>query len=436
MQQPDNLQPGPARPLGVTPDDLERALRESLASASADVAPVRHADPAGTAIRRAKRINRRRSIAGTALVAVATVAAAMGVVQLRPAPERNAGPVWVGDPYPSILRSGDPTPTQLDPPDGSDDLRRQDLAVGDVMPVDVVLNTHLQTASGKVVDLAALGTVTQAHRADSGWLIVAAQETGRSALWWVNPDGSARELLPPVEAVVLASDGLRVAWLDGARLFSASVIRGQVSGAQQSAALTQGQPVSFLGRAVLMARTRDGGDDEYAVWWPDGGEAFKPTWNGTTVGIYGPLPDGHTVVGQVTQGQNNRACLALLDARNALTVLKTACATRLKRDGSGSVSPDGRWLVADAETANLAALVDLSGAFKQRTATATRYAGPLLTGRPVWTDANTVVRADHDGLVRVEADELAVDQAKGVEHLAVPSMKAGDRVVVASKQLV
>ncbi|MEH1124470.1 hypothetical protein [Micromonospora sp. CPCC 206061] len=434
MHQPDNLQPGPARPLGVTPDELERALRDSLAGATTDMAPVRHADPAGTAIRRAKRISRRRSVAGTALVVVATVAAAMGVVQLRPDNERYAGPAWIGDPYPSILRSADPTPTRLDPPDSSDEMRRQDLGVGDELPVDVVVTTHLQTASGKIVDLASLGTVTQAHRADGGWLMVGAQQSGRSALWWVSADGSARELLPPVEAVVLASDGLRVAWLDGARLFSASVIQGQVSGAQQSAALTQGLPVSFLGRAVLMARTRDGGD-EYAVWWPDGGGAFKPTWSGTTVGIYGPLPDGKTVVGQVLQGRGNSACLALLDARNALTVLKTACATRLKRDGAGTVSPDGRWLVADAETANLAALVDLTGAFKQRTTAATRYAGPPLAGEPVWTDTNTVVRADRDGLVQVEADELAVDQAEGVEHLAVPSMTEGDHVVVVSKQL-
>ncbi|MCW6007538.1 hypothetical protein K1W54_23760 [Micromonospora sp. CPCC 205371] len=436
MHQPDNLEPGPARPFGVTPDDLERALRDSFASATAEVAPVRHADPASTAIRRAKRINRRRSIAGTALVAAATVAVAMGVIQLRPPAERHAGPAWVGDLYPSILRSGDPTPTRFDQPDSSDDMRRQELALGDELPVDVVVTSHLQTASGKVVDLAPLGTVTQAHRADGGWLMVGVQQTGRSALWWVSPDGSTRELLPPVEAVVLANDGLRVAWLDGARLFSASVVRGEVSGAQQSAALTQGLPVSFLGRAVLMARTRDSGADEYAVWWPDGGETFKPTWNGTTVGIYGPLPDGHTVVGQVMQGQGERACLALLDARNALTVLKTACATRLKRDGAGTVSPDGRWLVADAETANLAALVDLGGAFKQRTTAATRYAGPPLSGEPVWTDANTVVRADRDGLVRVEADELAVDQAKGVEQLAVPGMKDGDHIVVVSKQLV
>jgi hypothetical protein len=435
MHQPDNLQPGPARPLGVTPDELERALRDSLAGAATDIAPVRHADPAGTAIRRAKRISRRRSVAGTALVVVATVTAAMGVAQLRPSSERYAGPAWVGDPSPSILRTGNPTPMQLDEPDSSDEMRRQDLGYGGVLPVDVVVTTRLQTASGKVIDLASLGTVTQAHRADGGWLMVGAQQSGMSALWWVGSDGSTRELLPPVQAVVLASDGLRVAWLDGARLFSASVIQGQVSGAQQSAALTQGQPVSFLGRAVLMARTRDGGVDEYAVWWPDGGGAFKPTWNGATVGIYGPLPDGKTVVGQVLQGESNRACLALLDARNALTVLKTACATRLKRDGAGTVSPDGRWLVADAETANLAALVDLGGAFKQRTTAATRYAGPPLAGEPVWTDASTVVRADRDGLVQVEADELAGDQAKGVEHLAVPKMREGDHVVVVSKQL-
>jgi hypothetical protein len=434
MHQPDNLQPGPARPFGVTPDELERALRDSLAGAASDMAPARHADPAGTAIRRAKRISRRRSVAGTALVVVATLVAAMSVAQLRPPDERHAGPAWVGDPYPSIIRSADPTPTPLDQPDGSTGLRRQDLAYGQVLPVDLVVSTRLQTATGRVLDLTSLGTVTQAHKTDGGWLMVGEQPTGRSGLWWVSADGSTRELLPPVEAVVLANDGLRVAWLDGARLFSASVVKGQVSGAQQSAAPRQGLPVSFLGSAVLMARARDGGVDEYAVWWPGGG-AFKPTWNDRTVGIYGPLPDGKTVVGQVLEGQSKRACLALLDARHALTVLKTACATRLKRDGAGAVSPDGRWLVADAETANLAALVDLGVAFKQR-ATATRYAGPPLAGEAVWTDADTVVRADGDGLVRVEADDLAADQRRGVEHLAVPNMAEGDHVVVVSNRLV
>lgn len=426
MANSDNFRPEPERPTGVT-DDLERALRDCLSGAAGkagDAYPIRNDDRVGTAIRRGRRVQRRRSAVGTALVAAATALAAVGVTQAVAAPHRYAGPAWIGDPTPEIERV-DPAPLSPSP-------ELPELAVGQRPAVDVVVSGGLRTASGKVVDLAALGQVTQVHEAEGGWLVVGGQTEDGLALWYVDQNGGQRKVLPQAKAMVLGPDGERVAWVDGARLFSARVVKGQVAAAKQVTAPPQGMPVSFVGSAVLMARSHDGTLDAYAVWWPDRG-AFQPSWNESAVTIYGPMPDGTTVVGQVAQQPDHAACLALLDASKALSVVKTACATRLAEHGAGTVSPDGRWLVADAATTDLALLIDLGSAFTTKPAPA-REAGPPITGGAVWTDAGTVVHEAAQGLVRVRVDRLAAGKA-GVEDVAVPGVAPDSILILVRKRL-
>jgi hypothetical protein len=426
MGEPDNLRPSPRRPLGVASEDLERALRETLSRAADPAHGVGEHDPGGRAIRKGRRISRRRSVVGTVLVVAATAAATVGVVQLNPGDRRYAGPAWVTDPeieqtVPVI------TPTTAVPaPMGTFD--KDKLSATDV-PVDLVVSTQLRTMTGTAITLSQLGTVTQAHEASKGWLVVGVPPAGGASLWYVGPDGTSLQVLPAVDAVALAPDGRRVAWRDSARLFSATVDQGTLKHAMQASAPREGLPVSFVGQGVVMRRTASGAERAgFDVWWPQAGRAYTPTWKPGTAEIYGPMPDGRHLIGQVAAEAGDRPCLALLDAVNALTVLKTACALQLNPRGAGTVSPDGRWLMADG--AGRARLVDLRVAFDGKGSTAD--AGPELSDQAAWTTSDTLVHVSRGGdLMRVKAGKKPE-----VEEVPVPGADADDRVLVVDPMLV
>jgi hypothetical protein len=428
MGEPDNQGPPPTRPLGVASEDLERALRETLSRAAQPTHGVGGPDPAGHAIRKGRRVNRRRSVVGIALVAAATAAATAGVVQLSPDDRRYAGPAWVEDPPPQVnqsLPAVEPT-TAVPAPSGSFD--RDRLSATDV-PVDLVVATQLRTTSGTAIALPPVGTVAQAHEATNGWLVVGVPPSGGATLWYVGPDGSSIQVLPAVDAVALAPDGRRVAWRDSARLFSAIIDRGQVKDATQTSAPAQGRPVSFVGQGVVMERAASGAEQAgFDVWWPRRGKQYTPAWKAGATEIYGPLPDGRTVVGQVSAETGDRPCLALLDAVNALTVLKTACALQLNPRGTGTVSPDGHWLAADG--VGRARLVDLRVAFDGK-ATAID-AGPELSDQAAWASGNTLVHVSrHGDLIRVKAG-----REPEVAEVPVPGADTSDRVLVVDPMLV
>ncbi|WP_173156999.1 hypothetical protein [Phytohabitans suffuscus] len=409
-------------------DDLERALRETLSRAADPAHGVGRPDPAGRAIVKGRRINRRRSVVGTALVVAATAAATVGVVQIKPDDRRYAGPAWVDDSPPEVVQSLPaiaPT-TAVPAPSGTFDRDRMSAVE---VPVDLVVASQLRTTTGTAITLPQIGTVTQAHESTKGWLVVGVLPSGGASLWYVASDGSSVQVLHAVDAVTLAPDGRRVAWRDSARLFTAVVDQGTLRDATQASAPAEGRPVSFVGHGVVMERTGAGGQQaSFDVWWPRRGTAYTPVWKPGTSEIYGPLPDGRTVVGQVSAEAGDRPCLALLDATNALEVLKTACALQLNPRGSGTVSPDGRWLVADG--AGRARLVDLRVAFDGKASAAD--AGPELSDQAAWANAATLVHVSREGdLVRVKAG-----REPEVEEVPVPGAGADDRLLVVDPMLV
>ncbi|MDQ7906799.1 hypothetical protein RB614_19980 [Phytohabitans sp. ZYX-F-186] len=428
MGEPDNLGRPPRRPLDVASDDLERALRETLSRAATPEHGVGGPDPAGRAIGKGRRINRRRSVVGTVLVVAATAAATAGVVQLNPDDRRYAGPAWIEDPPPEIVQSLPAiAPTTAVPvPSGTFD---RDKMSATRAPVDLVVATQLRTATGTAITLPQVGTVAQAHEATKGWLVVGVPPAGGSSLWYVASDGSSVQVLHAVDAVALAPDGRRVAWRDSARLFSAVVDQGTLKDATQASAPEEGLPVSFVGSGVVMERTSSGAQEAgFDVWWPRRGTPYTPEWKASTSEIYGPLPDGRTVVAQVTAEAGDRPCLALLDAVNALTVLKTACALQLTPRGDGTVSPDGRWLVADG--AGRSRLVDLRVVFEGEATSVD--AGPELTDQSAWASGSTLVHVSRDGqLMRVK-----VGREPEVDVVAVPGAGTDDRLLVVDPMLV
>ncbi|WP_326562435.1 hypothetical protein [Micromonospora sp. NBC_01796] len=390
------------------------AERAGTAPGAADPPPVAayrdrgRADELSATVRlRGRRIRRRRNaVAGAATVALVGVLAGVAVLP-------------IGDPS-SVVRPGT-------------------LA----LPVDVVVPAGLRTVTGELVDLAAVGPVVQASRTPGGWLVVGAHPPGRSTLWYVPNTGPPSPLLTDVRAAVVAPDGRRVAWRAGGQLLLAPVEQGRLGPVRRTDAPERVVPAGFVGAAVLLRRRTVGADEQYDLWWPDRG-AYRRSGGDPAITIYGPLPDGRTVVGQLPAADGDRPCLALLDAARELAPIRVTCALPLAPGGRGTISPDGRWLVANGvfehwfgdtagagnATAELALVIDLSTVFGS--APVIRAAGPRLAGPVAWTAGGILLHAGDQGrLLRVTPDRVPGPDPV-VDRLPVPETGTNDRLLVVS----
>jgi len=410
----------------MTSGQLERSLRETFAQQSA-VPPV-CVDPAGSVIRRGRRIQRRRGVLGATLVAVATVAVSALSIQFTAPGGGSTGPAFAGNPLAGPVDAspgvGAATPAapRIEPP-----------------PVDVVVGTHLHSVSGRLIDLANVGTVVAARRSGDAFLVVTAAAGYGSTLWVVREDDAPNAVLPAVDEIVLAPDGSRVAWRDGDRMSVAPVAEGRLGTAVQSGAPAGGRLTSFLGAGVLLARGRPGGvNDGYDVWWPARG-THGAAWSESVTSVYGLLPDGRTAVGQVQVGAEKRPCLALLAADGGLAPIRTTCALQLTPAGHGAVSPDGRWLIVNGRPADSArasdpgraTVVELDEVFDGRPVV--RTAEFVLADDVVWTAADTLLHVGPDGdLIRVTVSRVSGGGKIELNRVAVPGANAGARMILAA----
>ncbi|MGW0431471.1 hypothetical protein ACWDV4_02805 [Micromonospora sp. NPDC003197] len=413
----------------VSPDELEQALRDSLSRQVAT--PPGTTDLAGAAIRRANRTRRRRSFAGAALAILATVAGSAGMAQVGGggSADRLEPIVVLGDP-PTATESA--VPTRSTPSTPGPDGRRGTIST-EAPLVDIVVATDLSTAGGEALDLSAIGEVVRAQRVPGGWLVVGAASGTARTLWFVTRSGPPEVIVADVDAVVLSSDGQRIAWRKQAQLYAATVANGQMITWVGISAPDEATPVGFVGVAVLLRRDGDAGVAGYDLWRPTSSEPHQAAWKTRMVGYYGVLQDGHTVVGQVSVAGATEPCLGLLDAARDLALVRTTCALPLNPDGRGTMSPDGRWLLVNRKptsgTQSTALAVDLRTAF-ERTPTV-RPAGPPVADATVWSDAQTVVHFGEQGeLVRVALDWAAAGLDGAVQRFPGPSVPSGSRPIL------
>ncbi|MFI7575041.1 hypothetical protein [Micromonospora sp. NPDC049497] len=390
----------------MSPDELEQALRETLARRVA-VPPRLTADPAGVAIRRAARSQRRRTLAGVAMAAVTTVAVSTGMVQLGREPRMpNEAVVVLGDPYAS---SRPPTTQSVAP-----SMPAVDLPVG----VDLVLGDVLATADGRRLTLAGLRPVDRVQRSrdSDGWLVVGGPTAAGRSLWAVRPTGPPQVLLSGADEIVLSGDGRQVAWREGTQLGEGGILNNKVVAVVRRAAPDAAFPVGFAGDRVLIRLhpERPG----HALWHPPTGQVSVGP-DRTTTHVHGPGPDG-LVVAQVSAGTPRRPCLALLDPARDLAPARTTCGPALTGDGRGGVSPDGRWLLVNGR--DTALLVDLAAA----TPTG-RPAGPPVVGDVAWTP-DTALHVTADGML-VQVEAAAVVAGREVSSSPVAGLASGDRAL-------
>ncbi|SCE83220.1 hypothetical protein GA0070214_102366 [Micromonospora chaiyaphumensis] len=384
----DNRTGGPKRQLPVTEDELERALRQTLAGRVATSRPLA-ADPAGAALRRARRTARRRTLTGLALAGVATVLVTTGMAQLGgPSGHGGTPTVVLGDPDGF---SPSPLPTTASPVPGPGPVRAE---------LDLIVGSWLDTSGGERRELTGVSGVERAQRVPDygGWLVTSAATAAGRTLWWVPPNGSDPQvLLAGADAVVVSTDGRQVAWRDGGYLAAAGVVGGQLVASTRTTAPAGATPVGFAGDAVLIRQPDHGG---VGVWRRSAGGTPGGA-NRDVLTVYGTLPDGR-VVGLVSAGTPRRPCVALLDPTRDLAPLRTGCGPAVATDGLGGVSADGRWLLLNARTSAL--LVDLAGLGAGATS---HPAGPAVAGAVAWTRSGAALHVDATGgLVRVRPDRV------------------------------
>ncbi|HYN92984.1 MAG TPA: hypothetical protein VES42_03960, partial [Pilimelia sp.] len=218
----------------MTPGDLETALRDCLVRGAAQV-PASGESAADTVVladrvlRRARTVRRRRATGGA--LSVVVVAAAAGVAIAGPG--RQAPP-----PVPHVIAGGSETPqhvaasaTPASPPAEPDivpgTVRREQMASRG-LPVDVVVGGRLRTTAGESIDVAGLGEVVAAYRVRDGWLVLGAPVRAGSSLWLVTEGADPRPVLRAVDTVVLAEDGVRLAWRAADRVHVGALVAGEV----------------------------------------------------------------------------------------------------------------------------------------------------------------------------------------------------------------
>ncbi|MET8906637.1 hypothetical protein [Micromonospora sp. NPDC004551] len=373
----------------MTEDELERALRQTLAGRVATSRPL-SADPAGAALRRARRTARRRTLTGLALAGVATVLVTTGMAQLGgPTGHGGTPTVVLGDPDGF---SPSPLPTATSPAPGRGPVRAE---------LDLIIGSSLDTSGGERRELTGVSGVERAQRVPDygGWLVTSAATPAGRTLWWVPPNGSEPQvMLTGADAVVVSADGRQVAWRDGAELAAAGVVGGQLVAGSRTAAPEGAVPIGFAGDAVLIRQPDHGG---VSVWRRSAG-GTPGRANRDVLTVYGTLPDGR-VVGLVSAGSPRQPCVALLDPARDLTPVRTGCGPAVATDGLGGISADGRWLLLNAARRN-ALLVDLAGLGG---AAATHPAGPAVAGSVAWTRSGAALHVDATGgLVRVRPDRV------------------------------
>ncbi|MET7836663.1 hypothetical protein ABZS44_27980 [Micromonospora sediminicola] len=411
-QHADNRTGGPERPFPVSEDELERALRDTLSRQVATPRPL-GADPAGAAMRRARRAGRRRALTGLALAGVATVLVTAGMAQITgPAGTGGTPTVVLGDP-PGFSPS--PFPAESTPPTRSGSVRAE---------LDLLVDGWLEASGGERRALTGVDGVERAQRVhdQGGWLVTSAATAAGRTLWWVPPTdrNTPQVMLAAADAVAISADGRQVAWRDGPELIAAGVVAGQLIAPVRVTAPAGVVPVGFTGDDVLLRQPDQGG---MSVWRRAAG-GLPGSANPDVHAVYGARPDGR-LVGLVTAGAARQPCLALLDPARGLAPVRTGCGAKPAVDGLGGVSPDGRWLLVNGagHAAQLVDLTDLGGT------PAAHPAGPALSGAVAWSRAGVALHVDAAGeLVRVEPKRVLAGEQPTPS--AVSGVTTGTRPVV------
>lgn len=427
MAREDNREEAPARLFGVAeqpapePSDptghpVTELVGRVLGDQAARVRPS-GADLAGVAIKRARRVQRRRRAAGMAAVVLATVSVSGALlVGLSESGEVGGGDGSFAGLFSDDDRDGPPPVAAPEEPTREVSLAADEAIVERVAGGLVGEGDHdglvLATDDGVLADLDPIRDVSSVHRASRGWAVVTA-DASAARLWWVGDSAEPRVVLSGLDEIV--TDGTRVAWRLGSRVSAGALAADGGLDRQADLEASPGdvRPAGFLGKEVVLQRTTGGGAVSWALWRPDkcaadGCADADPVWNQGVLRVYGAEPGGQTAVGLVPAvSKDQGVCLARLRVADGLPVLAQVCPQGLPPTGPASLSPDGRWLVAASDAAAGVVVVDVAAAFAgDPTAVLPVDGAAAPAAVPVWSAPDEAVYPAENSLVWVRPDRV------------------------------
>jgi hypothetical protein len=366
-------------------------------------------DPAGTAIRRARRIQRLRTGATSLAAVVLLVATLSGAISLRgwylPDEQRHANLAQPATSAPAQL----PTAAHIQAavPDGSATLRT--LAPSNLFPdsgpaLDVWAGNELWTRTGERMRLTGAGEVRWVYHVPAGWVYGGEKQVrllrpGGDSVPLTDVDNTAAPLAPADQKQaakradgtsaatsprwVLSQDGTRIAYTAGGRLEVGTVSAGGLT-VERSTFAAGAAPVLFYEDSVVLSTT---GANGYGIWWP--GQAYAGVANSGISYVYGAY--GNMLLGSAPDPNDaKRSCLVLIEPTAGGLRPQPARGCGLGLASEGLASPDGRYLAQwDKDDVRL---VEVASAIN---GTARTSDCPVSTKAvPTWESPGALVLAD------------------------------------------
>lgn len=412
---------------------LEDELRQ-LFAARAEIARVPE-DPAGRAIRRARTVQRRRTIGSGVAAALVAVLVLGGAVSLQVRFHGNTdivtlGPLMVpGSDPPAPTTSPASVPAATVAPAAP---HAQPASEGwrlKLIGLDLRVEQQLWSVSGRRYRLTGVGEVTRVYRVPAGWVYGGAEQVRL-----LRQDGTTVALGSFGPRWVVSPDGGRVAYVRGDRLAVYRIARRGLTGGVAAIVPEQAQPIAFAGTHVIIWGGADGqfgslsstdlsptdlSPTDLSSADPRAAEvsaarSAEPAWNKALMNVYGATDE--RVAGLIVE-DGGAMCLAALDvSKEGLEVTdRGSCRPEGSDDPGAVLAPGGRWLARP--DANGTSLVELDRALVDQE---TAVSCPVISKvPPVWVDAQTLATADDSHVVRCRTDGAA-------EYVPLPEGLAAD----------
>jgi hypothetical protein len=370
------------------PPDEEDALRRVFA-AQVESPPVLD-DPAARALRRSRRIRRRRGVLGSglALLAFATFGGGLVWVQNWRLAQGGAGEMVAVD----VL-----TPTTEAPLATGTASTLPNSTLGARPGVDLFADGYVWTSEGLRISVAERDAdVTRAYRVPVGWVL-----GGGLRARLVRTDGITVEL-PIGNRWVLSTDGNRVAYAVAGTLRLAALVPSGVLEIASAKAGINTVPVALAGDQVVIGENKvDGTLSRIDRWLPSA--PLRPAWKQAALTVY-EVPTGG-LVGQVPGG--GEPCLALFSVRpdGVHRGQGAACelGVRVGVKPEPVVSPNGRWLAVPLPAK--VAIYDLGTVFRTPVVAAT--CGSAAAVDMVWEGPDKLLVADGLAVTRCTGEGAA-----------------------------
>jgi hypothetical protein len=357
---------------------IEDALRDTFASKSAE--PPAVSGLADTVIRRAGTVRRRHMIVTAAAGVAAVVAAGALIVRILPGADTGSNNV----PQANQTATAIPSETTVSP---------SHQAAGSV---EVIVGEEVYAegkARLKFQPKAALGTVMKVYRAlDGSYLVITKPTlTVQSLLLFDIVGHQSTVVVEKASHIAVSAKGDQVAWSADGKMSVADRNRDKLLNPRTVSAPVDGGPIGFLGRHVILGRSKNGGPiDAFDVWYAD--RQYATTWSTNVLRLFGATPKGTALIAQVAaEPDENEACVALLNPDQPFNIKSRACGLPAPMSEGGAISPDGRWLAYPPAVAGTGLiLVDLQNVFKEPKIAGT-WKLPAAPVAMVWLDSEALV---------------------------------------------